>query len=412
MSAPSSSPVTPASGEPTSGDVTRRILAVVVFNFIAYLAVGLPIAVVPGFVHDNLGYSAVLAGLAVSIQYLATLMSRPWAGTLCDTQGPKRSVLTGLALCTGSGVLTLVAALFSAWFPDTDWIGLAWLLAGRLMLGAGESLVTTGTIAWGIGSVGARHTAKVISWNGITTYGALAVGAPVGVLLAGQGGLGAIGVVTTVIAAVSLLIARRQAAVPILKGERLPFRRVFRAMTPFGTCLALGSVGFGVITAFITLYYASHGWDHAALALTALGTCFVLGRLLMADSISRFGGYPVALVSFAVEAAGLAILWMAHAQWQALAGAAVVGFGFSLVFPALGMEAVKRVPATNRGSALGAYALFLDFALGLTGPVAGLIAKHGGYPAVYLFAAISALLALGLSQVLAARYRDRLAPAL
>ncbi|MBU69077.1 MAG: MFS transporter [Cupriavidus sp.] len=407
MSSPSLSPASPPHGESATDNVTRRILAVVAFNFIAYLAVGLPLAVVPGFVHGDLGYSAVLAGLAVSIQYLATLLSRPWAGTLCDTQGPKRSVLTGLMLCTGSGVLTLIAALFAG----SHWLGLTWLLAARLMLGAGESLVTTGTIAWGISSAGARHTAKVISWNGITTYGALAVGAPVGVVLAGFGGLGTIGVVTAVIAGVALLLARRRPPVPILKGERLPFRRVFRAMTPFGLCLALGSVGFGVITAFITLYYASHGWDHAALALTALGTCFVLTRLVMADAIGRFGGYAVALVSFAVEAAGLAIIWMAHAPWQALAGAAVVGFGFSLVFPALGMEAVKRVPATNRGSALGAYALFLDFALGLTGPVAGLIAKHGGYPAVYLFAALSALAALGLSQVLAVRYRAQLAPA-
>lgn len=407
MSSPSLPPASPPHGESATDNVTRRILAVVAFNFIAYLAVGLPLAVVPGFVHGDLGYSAVLAGLAVSIQYLATLLSRPWAGTLCDTQGPKRSVLTGLALCTGSGVLTLIAALFAG----SHWLGLTWLLAARLMLGAGESLVTTGTIAWGISSAGARHTAKVISWNGITTYGALAVGAPVGVVLAGFGGLGTIGVVTAVIAGVALLLACRRPPVPILKGERLPFRRVFRAMTPFGLCLALGSVGFGVITAFITLYYASHGWDHAALALTALGTCFVLTRLVMADAIGRFGGYPVALASFAVEAAGLAIIWMAHAPWQALAGAAVVGFGFSLVFPALGMEAVKRVPATNRGSALGAYALFLDFALGLTGPVAGLIAKHGGYPAVYLFAALSALAALGLSQVLAVRYRAQLAPA-
>jgi len=407
MSASSPLPVTPPHAEPTSGDVTRRILSVVFFNFIAYLAVGLPIAVVPGFVHGDLGYSAVLAGLAISIQYLATLLSRPWAGTLCDTQGPKRSVLTGLVLVTGSGLLTWIAALFAG----TDWLGLAWLFAARLMLGAGESLVTTGTIAWGIGSAGARHTAKVISWNGITTYGALAVGAPMGVLLAGHGGLAIIGIVTTLIAGIALLLARRRAPVPILKGERLPFRRVFRAMTPFGLCLALGSVGFGAITAFITLYYAGHGWDHAALALTALGTCFVLARLLMANSITRFGGYPVALVSFAVEAAGLAIIWMAHAPWQALVGAAVVGFGFSLVFPSLGMEAVKRVPATNRGSALGAYSLFLDFALGLTGPIAGLIAKQGGYPAVYLFAAVCAVAALILSQVLAGRYREQMAPA-
>ncbi|ABF11008.1 MFS family permease [Cupriavidus metallidurans] len=407
MTTPLSPEATPPHGDLASGNVTRRILGIVVFNFIAYLSVGLPIAVVPGFVHGDLGYSAVLAGLAVSIQYLATLLSRPWAGSLCDMKGPKRSVLTGLLLCAGSGLLMLVAAQFAG----NDWLALGWLLSSRLMLGAGESLVTTGTIAWGIGSVGARHTAKVISWNGVTTYGALAVGAPVGVLLAGHGGLTAIGIVTSVIAGASWLLARRQAAVPILKGERLPFRSVFRAMSPFGLCLGLGSVGFGAITAFITLYYAGHGWDHAALALTALGTCFVLTRLIMADSITRFGGYPVALVSFAVEAAGLAMLWLAQAPWQALAGAAVVGFGFSLVFPSLGIEAVKRVPATNRGSALGAYALFFDFSLGLTGPVAGLITKHAGYPAVYLFAALAAVLALVLSQVLAARYRDRLAPA-
>jgi len=407
MTAPLSTPATPPHGELATGDVTRRILSVVAFNFVIYLCVGLPIAVVPGFVHGDLGYSAVLAGLAVSIQYLATLLSRPWAGSLCDMKGPKSSVLTGLALCTGSGVLTLVASLFAG----SDLLGLGWLLAGRLMLGAGESLVTTGTIAWGIGSVGARHTAKVISWNGVTTYGALAIGAPAGVLLASHGSLGAIGIVTSAIAGISLLLARRQAAVPILKGERLPFSSVFRAMSPFGLCLALGSVGFGTITAFITLYYAGHGWDHAALALTALGTCFVVTRLLLADSITRFGGYPVALVSLAVEAAGLAMLWLAQAPWQALAGAAVVGFGFSLVFPSLGIEAVKRVPATNRGSALGAYALFFDFSLGLTGPVAGLITRHGGYPAVYLFAALAAVLALVLSQVLAARYRERLAPA-
>ncbi|AOY94380.1 MFS transporter [Cupriavidus sp. USMAA2-4] len=386
-------------GEPGSGSLSLRILAIVFFNFVAYLAVGLPIAVVPGFVHDSLGYGTVLAGLAVSIQYLATLLSRAYAGHLCDVQGPKRSVVTGLALCAGSGALTLVAGLFA----HTPALGLAWLFAGRLVLGAGESLVTTGTIAWGIGSVGARHTGRVISWNGITTYGALALGAPLGVMLGHAWGLPAIGAVTTLLAGVALLLARRKAAVPTVAGERLPFRRVFRAMTPFGLCLALGSVGFGTITAFVTLLFASHGWDHAALALTLLGACFVLARLLLADAIGRFGGYPVALASFAVEACGLALIALAATPAMALAGAAVTGFGFALVFPALGMEAVRLVPQSNRGSALGAYALFLDLALGLTGPVAGWLAKHQGYGAVYLFAAVSALLALGLSVALSMR---------
>lgn len=135
-----------------------------------------------------------------------------------------------------------------------------------------------------------------------------------------------------------------------------------------------------------------------------------MARLLLADSIGRFGGYRVALCSFAVEAAGLALIWLAPTPTQALIGAAVTGFGFALVFPSLGMEAVKLVPQSNRGSALGAYALFLDLALGLTGPVAGVIASHAGYGSVFLFSAVAALGGLGLSQVLAARSRRAAVP--
>jgi len=400
MSANSSTLAAPDSGD-QQGSIGRRIAAIVFFNFIAYLTVGLPLAVVPGFVHGDLGYGTVIAGLAVSIQYLATLLSRAWAGNLCDLQGPKKSVTLGLALCAGSGLLVVLSSACAG----TAWLSLAWLFAGRLVLGAGESLVTTGTIAWGIGDVGPRFTGKVISWNGMTTYGALGLGAPLGVLLDKHLGFAALGLATTALAAAAFLLARRKSAVPTVKGARMPFRTVFRHMTPFGLCLALGSVGFGTITAFVTLYYGSRGWDHAALALTSLGVSFIVARLLLADSISRFGGYRVALCSFAVEALGLALIWMADSPATALAGAAVTGFGFALVFPSLGMEAVKLVPASNRGSALGAYALFLDLSLGVTGPVAGVIANHAGYSSVFLFSALSAVAGLGLSQVLAARAR-------
>jgi hypothetical protein len=136
--------------------------------------VGLPIAVVPGFVHGDLGYSAVLAGLAVSIQYPGHAAEPPVGRHAVRYAGPKRSVLTGLMLCAGSGVLTLIAAQFAG----SDWLG--WVAAGGAPdAGRRRKPGHHRHVAWGIGSAGARHTAKVISWNGITTYGALAVGAPV-----------------------------------------------------------------------------------------------------------------------------------------------------------------------------------------------------------------------------------------
>jgi MFS family permease len=61
------------------------------FNFASYLTIGLPLAVLPGYVHDVMGFSAFWAGLVISLQYFATLLSRPHAGRYADLLGPKRS---------------------------------------------------------------------------------------------------------------------------------------------------------------------------------------------------------------------------------------------------------------------------------------------------------------------------------
>jgi predicted MFS family arabinose efflux permease len=94
------------------------------------------------------------------------------------------------------------------------------------------------------------------------------------------------------------------------------------------------------------------------------------------------------------------MLWLAPEPHIALAGAALTGFGFALVFPALGVEAVGLVPPASRGAALSAYSVFLDLSLGITGPLAGYIAGEFGYGSVFLFAAVAAAAAVGLSTLL------------
>jgi predicted MFS family arabinose efflux permease len=50
-------------------------------------------------------------------------------------------------------------------------------------------LIGVGTISWCMGQVGAEHTARSISWNGIASYGAIAIGAPLGVVMVADYGL-------------------------------------------------------------------------------------------------------------------------------------------------------------------------------------------------------------------------------
>ncbi|HTJ94305.1 MAG TPA: MFS transporter, partial [Pararobbsia sp.] len=341
----------------SSANVTLKVLTFVCFTFIAYLTIGLPLAVLPGYVHQDLGMNSVLAGLVISVQYVATLLSRPLAGRLSDSKGAKRAVSIGLVMCLVSGVFYLGAAIFDNHHPATAF---AILVLGRLMVGVGESLVGTGSIQWAIGAVGLSQTSKVISWNGVATYGGLAAGAPLGVVLVRSFGFEALGVTVIVLAIAGLVLAIRQIPVPAVHGERLGMHHVFRRVINYGLALALGSVGFGSIATFITLYYASRDWSGAAFTLTVFGLCFCGSRLLFVETIARFGGYKVALISLVFEAVGLAMLGFAPNSLLAVIGAGIAGTGFALVFPALGVAAVETVTLADRGAALGVYSAVAD----------------------------------------------------
>ncbi|MFK2873112.1 arabinose transporter [Dyella lipolytica] len=400
---------TTATSAGRASDVLLSILSTVAFTFIAYLTIGLSLAVLPGFVHTNLAFGAMLAGLAISMQYVATLISRPHAGRMADAKGPKRTVMTGLTMCAASGALLLLGALASG----LPWISLGLIFLARLALGCAESCVGTGAIAWGMGQVGHQHTARVISWNGVATYGAIAAGAPLGVLIEHRFGFAAIGAVSLLLPLAVLPLARLKRATTIKTDERSPFRTVAARVVPYGIGLALGSIGFGCIATFITLFYAAHGWENAALALTVFGVVFVGVRFVFARTINWLGGYRVAMASLTIEAIGLITLCLASDARMAGVGAAIAGFGFSLVFPALGVEAVHRVPEHSRGSALGVYSVFMDVAMALTGPLGGWIASGMGYNAIYGFAAVAAVAAVILALMLqaqAARGTPDLAP--
>ncbi|MFT4270995.1 MAG: MFS transporter [Pantoea sp.] len=371
----------------SNAQLNKRIVSVLIFTFFCYLSVGLPLAVLPGFVHNQLGFSSFVAGLIISVQYFATLMSRPHSGRLADRFGPKRVVMLGLICCGMSGVLSIIAALCR----DIPLLSLLLLALGRVFLGVGESFSSTGSTLWGMNIVGPLQTARVISWNGVATYFAMAIGAPLGVLLNQWFGISGFAGLVALMGLVGFVLAYQKPPVSVTAGVRIPFHRVVSRVWLFGLALGFGTIGFGVISTFITLYFASRDWTGAAFALTVFSLGFVIVRLGFGRYITRFGGLKVSLVSFVLECAGLVLIWQADSAWLVDVGAFLTGAGFSLIFPALGVEAVKQVQQQDQGSALGTYSAFLDLGLGLTGPVAGLLISHWGMQSVYLAAALMVL---------------------
>ncbi|MBL8912163.1 MAG: MFS transporter [Archangium sp.] len=363
--------------------------------FAEFLAMGLPLPVLPGHVTTTLGFGAFVVGLAIGAQSWATLLTRHVAGTRADTRGPQSTAVLGLSISVLAGALMAASSVVTR--PA---VSLGVLLTARALLGLGESMVITSARSGGVGRGGRERSGLVMAWVGIAMYGALAAGAPVGTWLAAHAGLVGVGLAASAAPLIGLALVFFTRPLPALGTARLPFHSVARAIWLPGLGLTLSALGFGAIAAFSTLRFEHEGWSRASLAMTAFGVAYVAARILFGTLPDKLGGARVAMASTSLAGVGQALMFFAPSAELAIAAAALTGFGFSLSFPAFGVEAIKRVAPQNRGVALGAYAACFDLTMGVGVPALGLAVGALGFAAAFAIGAVTAALAFAIAALL------------
>jgi MFS family permease len=363
---------------------------------IAFLVIGLALPVLPLHVHQGLGLSTFVVGLVTGSQFAASLISRVWSGRYADRRGAKRAVVVGLLTAVASGLLYLLSLVFFS-APS---LSVTILLLGRALLGGAESFVITGAVNWGLALAGPQNAGRVIAWIGMSMFAALAFGAPVGTAIYATGGFITLAAATIVIPLITVLLVLPLSSVPAQCGAQAGLVKVLGKVWLPGFGAALSTIGFGAMIAFSSLLSAERGWNPLWLTFSAFAIALVAARLFFGHAPDKLGGAKVALVCVFVEAAGLALMGFASGPVLAAVGAALTGFGYSLVYPGLGVEAVRRAPPQSRGLAMGAYTVFLDVALGFGSPALGLIAGWTGLGSVFLVSAIVVLCAAVIAALL------------
>ena len=243
-----STPIAKGESLPEASPVhlSRPAPGIIAALFCGYLAVGLPLPVIPLFIHDSLGFSNLIVGLVIGIQFLATVLTRGYAGRLTDHHGGRRSALQGAVGCALGGLLYLVAAMPGL----SPALSLTIIVVGRLVAGFGESQFVTGCVSWSIASVGPQRAGMSMSLTGIAMFAALAIGAPIGMALYQAYGLQAAMVACIVAPLIAAVIAVRERAHTSPAGQRLPFYRVIGQIWREGLGLMLQGVGLSGLTAF------------------------------------------------------------------------------------------------------------------------------------------------------------------
>jgi MFS family permease len=341
----------------------RPLAVICAVSACCYLTMGIALGTIPGFVQHALGYGPLLVGVAIGIKSLGTLLTRAFAGHFVDHHGAKPALMLGLCTTGISGILSLVAGSCA-----TPIVAFAVLIGARIVLGFGESFSMTGALSWGVGALGVQRSGAMMVWVGSALYGAFGIGAAIGAAVSAQFGFSAAAGLGAAVVVIGLLLAATLNETPIPTGTRTPFARVILNVLPSGIGLAISIMGFSAIAAFVTLLFAQRGWANASETLAVFAVAYIAARFVFGSFPDRFGGHYVAAVSLAAEAAGMLMLYFAGAPLTAFLGAALVGAGYSIAFPALGVEAVRNVPAQSRGSALGAYTMFFDAGLAVMGP--------------------------------------------
>jgi MFS family permease len=367
------------------------IMAAVLAGFVV---IGGALPVLPLYVNQNLGFGTFVVGLVAGAQFAASVVTRIWSGSYSDAQGGKRSVVLGLLAAAVAGLLYLLSLAF----VRSPALSVAILLMGRAVPGGGESFIITGGVSWGLAMVDSGDAGKVIAWVGTAMFAALAFGGPFGTMLFASYGFAAIGLITTLLPLLVLLFLVRSPNPPLLSTlKQSTFRDVIGAVWLPGLGAALSSIGYCAILTFSSLLYANHGWQPIWLAFTAFGTALIVARMIFGHLPDKLGGAKIALVFVVVLSAGLILMGLARNTIMASAGAALAGLGYSLVYPGLGVEAVRGTSPESRGLAMGIYTVFLDVAMALGSPALGWVAGQEGLRSVFVISASITLYAAAVA---------------
>jgi MFS family permease len=364
--------------------ITRRFVVLCLAGLVYFVALGIPMTVLPSQMETSLGAGDFEIGLAAGAFGLAAALLRPIVGPLGDRRG-RRVMICGGSVVVGLGFA--VAALAGS-VPG--------LICARLIMGGGEAMFFTGLAAAVQDLAPPSRRGEAASYFSVVVYLGIILGPALGEQLWERASAAAaywvaVGLCLAGVAFGWQAPGRIGAAVPA------PSRHwLHRGALRPALVLGVGLLGYSGFIAFAAVHADDVGIDTVGSVFAAYALVVLTLRIVAARVPDRLGHRRTSAIALVTSAVGLATLALFATPAGVFAGTVILACGQTFLFPALFVLVVEAASDDERSHAIGTFSLGFDLSVGVGGGLLGVVAELLSRRFVFAAGAVVCLIALGL----------------
>jgi len=337
--------------------------------------------VVPGFI-DKLGGKEWEIGVIIATFGLAGVIFRPMAGKWILKSGPKRVIMVGILIFVGTTVLYI--PLPSEW----------WIVPVRMAQGVGLAIapVATSTVVANLAPESRRGEGMSYMGNSISI--AQLYAPPIGFFIADSFSFSLAFIVASAVALVSFFVCltmsdsrTRMPITPQNENEMSDAPFISRAAI-FPTLIFLTyAFTMAPVSTFLPMLSdvrelgVNPGFYFTILSGMTMLTTLVSGRI--AD---KFGRSAVIIPGLTLVSVAMFMLSGSFTSGMFFGAAFFHGVGYGLIYPGINSLVIDRVPANERGSAIGTLQQAWDIGASggnfIVGPIIGALGVGSAFVVV------------------------------
>ena len=157
-------------------------------------------------------------------------------------------------------------------------------------------------------------------------------------------------------------------------------------------CLFASNFAFSTLFTFVPLYALSESVSGYSSFYICFAVAVIVTRLAVQSLTQTFSAEMVATVASALNVLSALVVMVNPSAWTFGLSGILVGLGFGIIFPALTVYVIQRIPPAVKGTALSILTAAGDVGNALGAAMLGIVAEWFGFRWVFAAAAVVVLL--------------------